>query len=293
MTKLSDYKIGRLLAKGIKGRVYLCRREQEHYALKVMRKDEVDMEENSSVHIHSAAIELRILQTLPHPNLVPMHDIFEDAIRIYMVLGYHPQGDLFKKRQMGHIPVSLQKRIIQDVAQGVRWLHKHNIQHHDIKPDNILLGNPTRLCDFGLAVDMGPTQSVLHHRLSGTLEYLPPEALDDFVARGSDAWSLGVVFYEMIVGETPFDADEDVDVLINIRRGTYEWPERFNEGAHCDLVKRLLLQDPRDRLTMEEVLAHPWLTPPRRVLRSGASRNVDAIPDTSTNRNQLVAPEER
>ena len=270
----TDYTIVKKLDAGKTSKVYLATRKSDNveYALKVVRNREIATTEGPSIHVHSLAIELRILRTLQHPNIVRLYDVIETRDTTTLVLEY-VRGTLWKKQ----LNLGAQKRVIREVAQALSWLHKNDFVHCDIKPDNILIGpNGIKLCDFGLSVclngsEIGPCLT------TGTIDFMAPEMVQGRgVRKASDAWSLGATIYEMVHGIPPFDeADSDDDDSDDNIARNYQWrgPREFQQ-----LVGDLLIIEPSLRLTMDQVLKFPGIIPPppRRVLRSGARRNVDA-----------------
>ena len=277
----------RIIGRGVTSRVYVCEKEGKRYALKIVKNKEVSMDEGPSIHIHSLAIELRILRDLPHPNIITLYEVFKRPETTHLVLEFMKDGDLYDQKPNA----ALLRHVTREVARGLQWLHEHNIMHRDIKPENILIdGNQVKLCDFGLSVDMGMRETVTG-TVAGTTEFLAPEILDGITHRGSDAWSFGATLYDLSVGRTPFEGALCWRTEDRIRRVAYAWPSYHQDTMLQDLVGKLLVLEPMLRLTMEQVLQHPWTKPPppRRVLRSGAQKSVDAILGGATRETRSVA----
>ena len=275
-----DYQIESCIGTGKTSCVYLVEKEGKRYAAKIVNNDDMAMDERPSIHVHSLALELRILRDLPHPNIITLHEVIKQSETTCLILDFMKDGDLYDECP----DATMLPRVVQGVAAGLQWLHRHNIVHRDIKPENILLdGDTVKLCDFGLSVDMGSHETVTSAP-SGTLNFMAPETFAGRTHRGSDAWSLGATLYEMSVGCTPFEEALTWRTTERILRGAYTWPSSHRDASLRDLVEKLLVLEPALRLTMEQVLQHPWVTEitpplPRRVLRSGAQRNVDASRD--------------
>lgn len=272
---IGDYEVIKLLEEGSASVVYLGKKNQKQYAIKLVENTQVAMVEGPSIHAHSVALEMRILQDLPHPHIITLCAVIEGSNTTALVLEFMKDGDLCDQRP----GTALLRRVAQGVAKGLRWLHRHNIVHRDIKPENILLdGTTVKLCDFGLAIDMGNHETVTSDPV-GTLDFLPPEILNGRTHRGSDAWSLGATLYDLSTGDPPFCEALCWRTPERIQKAQYSWPSSHQDASLRNLVAGLLVLEPMLRLTMEQVLQHPWLTPPpRRVLRSGAQRSVGATP---------------
>lgn len=270
-----SYRTLKQLGSGATSKVYLCEKEGKKYALKVVKDEKVAMDEEPSTHIHCLARELRILQTLPHPNIITVHEVVKIPQFTCLYLEYMKDGDLWHRR----LTTTLLRHVTREVAAGLQWLHGHNIVHRDVKPENILLdGDKVKLCDFGLSIDMG-SHEILKERMAGTVDFMAPELFKGEVRRASDAWSLGAVLYEMSTGNVPFEEALEWHTSNRIMEADYSWPKHHQDMLLQDLVDNLLVLKPARRLTMEQVLQHPWChrqptPPPRRVLRSGAQRNV-------------------
>lgn len=149
------------------------------------------------------------------------------------------------------------------------YCHDRGIVHRDLKPENLLYTTARedavlKLADFGLAQLIEPAEMM--HATCGTPSYVAPEVLSKDPKKGYgkevDMWSIGVIFYILLCGFPPF-YDEDNAVLFNsIRKGEYEFPSPYWDSVSTeakDLVSKLLVVDPSQRLTAQQTLNHPWL----------------------------------
>lgn len=141
-------------------------------------------------------------------------------------------------------------------------MHSLNIVHRDLKPDNILLTRNyvAKICDFGSAISVDendPTGT----NTNGTLAFLPPEALIGlpYDLKKGDMWAMGCILYAMINGRVPFGDHSEYDTSINIIEGNYQ-VETFWSSSLADLFKRLLDKDPKKRITVPQLVVHPWIT---------------------------------
>lgn len=211
------FEIGKPLGKGKFGRVYLAR-EREHgfiCALKVLQKSEL---QNARVE-KQVQREIEIQSNLRHPNVLKLYGHFYDSKRIILVLEFAGQGELYKHlRKAGRFPEAKSAQYIAQIASALRYLHRKHIIHRDIKPENILVGlyGEMKLSDFGWSVHAPSNRRKTY---CGTLDYLPPEMVNPGISDYSyderiDLWALGVLTYEFLVGEAPF---EDSPVLTHRR----------------------------------------------------------------------------
>lgn len=203
---LGMFQVGKPLGKGKFGRVYLVKHRKTGFvcALKVLDKAEIK-KERAEVHIRR---EIEVHQNLRHPNVVGFLGWFHDSRRIFIILEFTPGGELYKiLRRENSFPEKKAAKYIAQVAESLRYLHSKNIMHRDLKPENILVGvnGELKLADFGYSVH---APSDRRETLCGTLDYLPPEMLRGSArtyTKAIDLWTLGVLTYEFLTGEAPFE----------------------------------------------------------------------------------------
>ncbi|KAF0698131.1 Aste57867_11227 [Aphanomyces stellatus] len=224
---------------------------------------------------HTPALleEVSILKQLQHPNIVNLHGVYKLDDMFYIVMDYMANGDLCDKLiEVQRFPEDDVRHIIALVAHGIQYIHSLNIVHRDIKPENILLHkNSIKLADFGLAKRI-TDPSGLFQKGCGTPEYAAPELLYGRpYGTKSDLFSLGVVMYVLLFGSFPFTVAS---------AAALQRLERFTEGADIrdmsclhpsnpiwksvspeaqQVVHKLLVVDPDERLSATELLEHPWL----------------------------------
>lgn len=254
---LNDFEVGRPLGNGKFGRVYLARTRRHKYivALKVLRKSQL---EKNNVE-HQLRREIEIQTHLVHKNILRMYGYFWDEKRIYLILEYAPGGELYKRlTAKGKFSEHETAKYIQDMARALDYCHSKHVIHRDIKPENLLLGlnGELKIADFGWSVH---APSLRRETFCGTLDYLPPEMVEvkDYDEK-VDLWSLGVLCYEFLVGEPPFDAPGKKATFRRITKCDFHFPAHITAGAQ-DLIKQLLVKDPNKRISLHDVVKHPWI----------------------------------
>jgi len=203
---LGMFEIGRPLGKGKFGRVYLVRHRPSGYicALKVLNKNEI-CHDGAEVHVRR---EIEVHSNLKHPGIISFYGWFHDRRRIFLLIEYASGGELYKTlRKEGRFSERRAAKYAAQVAESLRYLHSKNVMHRDLKPENILIGmhGEMKLADFGYSVH---APSNRRETLCGTLDYLPPEMLRPgrpTYNRAVDQWTLGVLTYEFLTGEAPFE----------------------------------------------------------------------------------------
>ncbi|XP_044898299.1 serine/threonine-protein kinase Chk2 isoform X7 [Felis catus] len=214
--------------------------------------------------------EIEILKKLNHPCIIKIKDFFE-AEDYYIVLELMEGGELFD-RVVGNkrLKEATCKLYFYQMLLAVQYLHENGIIHRDLKPENVLLSSQKEDClikitDFGQSKILGETS--LMRTLCGTPTYLAPEVLNSFGTAGYnravDCWSLGVILFICLSGYPPFSEHKtQVSLKDQITSGKFNFiPEVWAEVSEkaLDLVKKLLIVDPKVRFTTEEALRHPWL----------------------------------
>ncbi|KAI4184164.1 MAG: hypothetical protein L6R41_004930 [Letrouitia leprolyta] len=257
---LGMFEIGKPLGKGKFGRVYLAKERSTGFvcALKVLHKSElqqgkVEKQVRREIEIHS---------NLRHPNILRFYGHFHDSKRVFLILEFAGKGELYKHlRRENRFPEWKAAQYIAQMAAALKYLHKKHVMHRDIKPENILVGihGEIKISDFGWSVHAPNNR---RNTMCGTLDYLPPEMIkpgsqENYYNEKVDLWSLGVLTYEFLCGEAPFE-DTPVMTQRRIARGEMTVPSYVSSEAK-DLIHRLLVLDPEKRITLDEVQRHTWI----------------------------------
>jgi aurora kinase, other len=237
---LGMFEIGKPLGKGKFGRVYLARERSSGFvcALKVLHKSELQQGKVEK----QVRREIEIQSNLRHPNILRLFGHFHDSKRVFLILEFAGKGELYKHlRKEGRFPEWKAAQYIAQMAAALKYLHKKHVMHRDIKPENILVGihGEIKISDFGWSVHAPNNR---RQTMCGTLDYLPPEMLkpgssDNYYNEKVDLWSLGVLTYEFLVGEAPFE-DTTVMTQRRIARCDMSVPSFVSPDAK-DLIQRV------------------------------------------------------
>ena len=210
------YKIKSHIGTGGMATVYLAQDLilERPVAVKVLRLD---------FHTNEAAMrrfqrEAQSATQLVHPNIVSVYDVGEEDGTNYIVMEYVEGTDLKEYiRERGPLPPREAVRIMTQIVSAIELAHQNRIIHRDIKPQNILIdreGN-VKITDFGIAIALSETSLTQTNTLLGSVHYLSPEqARGGMATIRSDIYALGIVLYELLVGEVPFEGESAVSIAL-------------------------------------------------------------------------------
>ncbi|XP_008324755.1 aurora kinase B [Cynoglossus semilaevis] len=254
---IDDFDIGRPLGKGKFGNVYLAKVKelQAIVALKVLFKSQIEKEGVE----HQLRREIEIQSHLKHPNILRFYNYFHDRKRVFLVLEYAPRGEMYKELQRyGRFDDQRTATYMEEIADALMYCHEKKVIHRDIKPENLLLGfrGELKIADFGWSVH---APSLRRRTMCGTLDYLPPEMIEGHThSEKVDLWCIGVLCYECLVGNPPFETANHTETYKRITKVDFKFPPNVSEGAR-DLISKLLRHNPIDRLSLQNVIDHPWV----------------------------------
>ena len=213
--------------------------------------------------------EIEIMYKVNHPHLMKLVNHFEDDDKFYYVMHYASKGQLYSLlRRQVRFDQRTAAQYMRETIEAVRYLHSFSpkIIHRDIKPENLLLDEAYRvvLSDFGWANYQ--EEGELRKTFCGTPEYLSPEMIRKTGHdHNVDIWALGVLLFEMLAGYAPFTGSNQDELFLNIKKLKINWPLDFPPIAK-NLVNKILKLDPKERITLQEIINHPWFekNPPLR-----------------------------
>uniref|UniRef100_A0A674HLG3 Myosin light chain kinase, smooth muscle-like n=1 Tax=Taeniopygia guttata TaxID=59729 RepID=A0A674HLG3_TAEGU len=219
----------------------------------------------------AARAEVELMNLLHHPRLVQCLDAFQGPAELVMVMEYVAGGELFERivdDDFEHTEPS-SAQYVRQILEGLHFMHGQAIVHLDLKPENIVCISPDshwiKIIDFGLARKLAPGTPV--KVLHGTPEFMAPEVVAfEPVSFSTDMWSVGVICYILLSGESPFQGDTDMETLSNVTAAQWDFEEEtFSEiSQHAkDFISQLLQKEPCRRLPSAGALLHPWLQQPQ------------------------------
>ncbi|KAI8474002.1 MAG: kinase-like domain-containing protein [Monoraphidium minutum] len=277
-TCINQYVVVKTLGRGSYGKVKLCLNtlDGQLYAIK---------QASSAAALGSAAAgapgglrgletmdevskEIAILKKLDHPNVVKLYEVIDPPGSQYMmlVMEYLEKGPVLQTRDQAgfeRLPEEVAADYFRQAMKGLEYLHYHKVVHGDVKPENLLVSanGELKISDFGCSrMADGKTAQ---QRLSGTPAFTAPELVagtssDPFAA---DVWAMGACLYCFIYGQLPFQGGSVLDIFKAITSDPLELPGDVLISPDLrDLLHRLFDKDPAARITVRDIMEHPWVT---------------------------------
>ncbi|NXJ53177.1 PKN2 kinase, partial [Spizaetus tyrannus] len=249
--QLEDFHCIAMLGRGHFGKVVLLAQYKatgKLYAIKALKKkDIIRRDEIDSLNCEKRIFE--VVNSSDHPFLVNMFACFQTPHHACFVMEYTPGGDLMMRIHEDVFPEHMAQFYTACVVLGLQFLHEKKIVYRDLKLDNLLLDAEgfVKIADFGLCKE-GIGFGDRTNTFCGTPEFLAPEVLTDIsYTRAVDWWGLGVLIYEMLVGESPFPGDDEEEVFDSIVNDEVRYP-RFLSSEALSIIRKLLRKCPERRL---------------------------------------------
>ena len=225
-------------------------------AIKILSKSEI-----RSKHLsHKVKLEIKILRSFHHPNIIRLYDILESSNSLFIVMEYLAGGELYNVIEQQRLTEDQARMYFIQILSGLEYIHGKGYAHRDIKPENLLLdieGN-VKIGDFGLSNFLTPGEFLKTQ--CGSPNYAAPEVISGakYCGTEADVWSLGVVLFALVSRELPFD-DPSIPVLFaRIKSGNFKMKNQFSKNLK-DLISRMLTVDPIERITIQQIKSHDWL----------------------------------
>ena len=292
--QIDDLYLETCLGKGSFGEVYLTKKtgDTKYYATKKYDRDKI---ENTEA-LKYLKNEIVILKMLNHPNIVKFVDIKKTKKHYYIVMDYCNGGELsealekYQKKNGKPFPEELVQYIMRQIISAFKYIHGQGLMHRDIKLENILLNYENeedkkdlnimkaqvKIIDFGFACQI--KKNSLTYTAIGNPLNMDPLILKKLNSRGkkarqlgydqkADIWSLGAICYEMLIGKAAFDAEDMEDLVDKIETGIYKIPTTLSKEV-VSFLNGMLQYDSRDRLNIEQLSVHQFLTKDVREFKS-------------------------
>ena len=279
-TTIGRYCLHRRIAKGGMSEVYLA------YDSKTTQEVAIKLVRANDDYYARFQREVRAISALRHEHILPALDYGEYEAWLYLVTPYIAQGTLDERLTTGPLSCDEANEILRQLADALQFAHEHGIVHRDIKPSNVLLaeGMHVYLADFGLVKGGKEEQSLTQTGfLIGTPAYMAPEMMDDSVTPASDIYALGVLLYQMLAGQLPFQADTPVAVVWKHVHKEPAPPSTLNPAlspAIDNVILRALEKDPDKRFGTPRELAAAYqraLHDPNAITESLTMNRVAAV----------------
>lgn len=278
--QIFEYEFIKSIGRGAQAEVYLVKNVESNELLAAKVYDKNFLYRNNlgdaEQPIQKTIREIQIMSSLKHPNCMSLVEVLDDDYTntIIIIFPYADGGSLLPQSlKTEPVPEDKAKFYFFQIANGVKYIHEHNIVHRDIKPENIMKFSDKRvvIADFSASVELDPPDELLEDT-DGTPAFYSPEQCTGkpYEGKPTDIWACGVSLYVLLFGKLPFfDVTDDDFFLsqffkiahqIQHERVIFD-PNIKVSNESKDLISHCLDKDPSKRFTIDDVLNHPWLKP--------------------------------
>jgi calcium-dependent protein kinase len=211
--------------------------------------------------------EINILRTLDHPNILKIFEFYSNKESYSIVTELCSGGELFQEIvDKGPFNENYSAYVMFQILSAINYCHNMKIVHRDLKPENILIVDRdknnyprVKICDFGTSKMF--EKGAIQRKLVGSSYYIAPEVLKKHYDEKCDLWSCGVILYILLSGRPPFGGENDKEIMERVSIGKYDLQSSpFNKVSKngIDLIQKLLIMDPKKRISAQDALLHPW-----------------------------------
>uniref|UniRef100_A0A8C5APU0 Maternal embryonic leucine zipper kinase n=1 Tax=Gadus morhua TaxID=8049 RepID=A0A8C5APU0_GADMO len=229
----------------------------EKVAIKIMNKKELGED------LPRVQVEIEAMKNLSHQHVCRLYQVIETTSKIFIVLEYCPGGELFDYIIAKDRLSEEETRVFfRQIVSALAYVHSQGYAHRDLKPENLLIDadHNLKLIDFGLCAK--PKGGLGYELMTccGSPAYAAPELIQGktYIGSEADVWSMGVLLFALLCGYLPFDDDNCMVLYRKITRGKYDNPHWLSPGSVL-LLNQMLQVEPKRRLTVRQLLDHPWV----------------------------------
>ncbi|PVI05961.1 serine/threonine protein kinase-like protein Kin1 [Periconia macrospinosa] len=266
-----QWALGKTIGQGSMGKVKLAKHTDngEQVAVKIVPRQSTDTHHSQADREradHSKEVrtarEAAIVSLLNHPYICGMRDVVRTNYHWYMLFEYVNGGQMLDYIiSHGRLKEKQARKFARQIASALDYCHRNSIVHRDLKIENILISKTgdIKIIDFGLSNLFSPRN--LLKTFCGSLYFAAPELLQakQYTGPEVDVWSFGIVLYVLVCGKVPFDDQSMPQLHAKIKKGHVDYPPWLSNECR-NLIHRMLQTNPSERITLGEIMTHPWLT---------------------------------